>query len=303
MRDLISGKLFEAKKKMTDNFIASRVVRGGSRKVEQAMRKEAWDPLSPAAAVSVYLADPSGRVNAAKLVLAGVMPSFDIPDITGIFPKAPEGASMSFGNLDLNGLQFMSSQMSTKWIPDSEFSWNLFVNGKNEQNVDERVSVSAKNYENYHVSNICLRVSAQPISMEKIKIMIGISPVPYNDLRKNDQFDEIGFPIIDITTLIVDIFPQEDSIDGHGIGVKPYLLDKRKDEGGPMPSSSDIKVVVCDLLSRATMPSSKKSTKRWNEAIAKKDWSARPSGKEWPSPLDSDAEDSEPDVSGRNNFS
>ena len=121
MRDLISGKLFAAKKKMTDNFIASRVVRGGSRKVEQAMRKEAWDPLSPAAAVSVYLADPSGRVNAAKLVLAGVMPCLDIPDIRGIFPKVP------------------------------------------------------------HVQHLP-KGSAQPIFMEKIKTMIGISPVPYNDL-------------------------------------------------------------------------------------------------------------------------
>ena len=71
--------------------------------------------------------------------------------------------------------------MSTTWIPDSEFSWNLFVNGKNEQNEYEMVSVSAKNYEKYHVSNICLRVSAQPISMEKI--MIGISPVSYSDLH------------------------------------------------------------------------------------------------------------------------
>ena len=145
MRDLISGKLFEAKKKMTDNFIAS-----------------------------------SGRVNAAKLVLAGVMPSFDIPDITGIFPKAPEGASMSFGNLDLNGLQFMSSQMSTKWIPDSEFSWNLFVNGKNEQNVDERVSVSAKNYEKYHVPK-SFGSTTQPISMEMIKVIICISPATQTD--------------------------------------------------------------------------------------------------------------------------
>ena len=56
---------------------------------------------------------------------------------------------------------------------------------------------------------------------------------------------------------------------GYGNGVKPYLLDKRKDERCPMPSYSDIKVVVCDLLSRATMITSKKSTKRWNEAIAK----------------------------------
>ena len=46
---------------MTDNFIASGVVRGGSRKAEQEMQNEAWDPLMPAAVELVYLADPSGR--------------------------------------------------------------------------------------------------------------------------------------------------------------------------------------------------------------------------------------------------
>ena len=71
------------------------MARRSSRKIEQTMQNKAWDPLTPATAVSVYLADPSGRLNAAKLVLAGVRPSFDIPDIIEIFPNAPEVASMS----------------------------------------------------------------------------------------------------------------------------------------------------------------------------------------------------------------
>ena len=89
----------------------------------------------------------------------------------------PKGPRQSINEIR-KSRQFMSSQIFTKWIPDSEFSWNLFVYGKNEQNDNKRISVAANKY---HVSNICLRVSAQPISMEKI--MIGISPVSYSDLH------------------------------------------------------------------------------------------------------------------------
>ena len=299
MRDAISGKLFKANKKMKESFIASRVVRGGSKKVEQAMRKDGWDPLNPLGAVSLYLTGSSGTVNSAKLVLAGILPGFDLEDISPIFPKAPEGASIHFDNFDLNSLQFMSSQMSTRWIPDSEFSWTLYVEGKNENGQDEKISVSPANFGKYHASKICLRASAQPVSAEKLKVTIGISPVSYDELQKFDQFNDIGFPVIDIATVLVDIFPQEEATDGFGIGVRPYLLDKRKEEGGPLPTSTSIKAAVCDLLARATMPSSKKSTKTWADAIAKKDWSARPSGKEWPKPLDSDEDTDETDVSGR----
>ena len=41
------------------------------------------------------------------------------------------------------------------------------------------------------------------------------------------------------------------------------------------------------------MPTAKKSTKTWQETIAKNDWTARESSKEWPQPLDSDEEDEE----------
>ena len=66
---MISGRVFDHNKRMTGNYIKSRIVRGGSSKVEQVMRTAGWDPLSPSAAVSVYVLD-TGKVNAAKLVLA-----------------------------------------------------------------------------------------------------------------------------------------------------------------------------------------------------------------------------------------
>ena len=123
MRDVINGRVFEHKKRMKDDFIKSRIVRGGSGKVEQAMRSAGCDPLTPSAAVSVYVID-TGKVNAAKLILAGTMPNFEIEDISNIFPDSPKSATIKFENLDLTSLRFMTSQMSTRWIPDTEFSWS-----------------------------------------------------------------------------------------------------------------------------------------------------------------------------------
>ena len=57
MRDVISGRVFEHKKRMNEDFIKSRIVRGGSGKVEQTIRSAGWDPLTPSAAVSEYVLD------------------------------------------------------------------------------------------------------------------------------------------------------------------------------------------------------------------------------------------------------
>ena len=302
MREFITGKAFKAKKRMTESFMKSRILRGGSALVETAMRSSGWDPLAPAAAATVYLSDKTGQVNSAKLVLAGIMPGFEIQDIGHIFPKATEGAAIHFGNLDLNSLKFMSSQMSTRWIPDTEFSWNLMVEGLDEQGHKSMVAVSAGNLAKHNVNNLSLRVTAQPISAEKIKISIGIAPVSHTSLKKTDSYDELGFPVIEVHTFTVDTFPQEDSTTSFGIGIVPYILDKRKeDEANVLPCSADLKNAVCDLFARSIMPSAKKSAKRWQEAIAKGDWSARESSKEWPQPLPSDDEDGDitEDVSGR----
>ena len=95
------------------------------------MRSAGWDPLTPSAAGSVYVLD-TGKVNAAKLILAGTMPNFEIDDISSIFPNSPKSASLKFENLNLNSLRFMTSQMSTRWIPDTEFSWSLLVDSLDE---------------------------------------------------------------------------------------------------------------------------------------------------------------------------
>lgn len=298
MRDIITGRAFDHNKKMTEGFIKSRIVRGGSNKIEQVMRTAGCDPLSPSAAVAVYLTEATGKVNAAKLVLTGSMPGFEISDISSIFPDAPKSASMKFENLNLTSLRFMTSQMATRWSPDSEFSWSLMVDGLDEDGQTERVSISPKNFPKYKVSNICMRVLAQPISVEKIKITIGIAPVPYDSLKKTDNFDNIGFPMVEAHTFNVDIFPQEDRDTSHGIGVQPYILTR--EEPKDLPASAEIKSAVCDLLASSIMPTSKKSTKRWLETITKAEWSARESSKEWPSPLDSDEESPDEDVSGKN---
>ena len=298
MRDVISGRVFEHKKRMKDDFIKSRIVRGGSSKVEQTMRSAGWDPLTPSAAVSVYVLD-TGKVNAAKLILAGTMPNFEIEDISSIFPNAPKSASIKFENLNLNSLRFMTSQMSTRWIPDTEFSWSLMVDGLDEQGASERVMVTPKNFPKYDVNNISMRGMAQPISAEKMKVTIGIAPVPYDTLKKTNNFDDIGFPMVEVNNFIVDIYPIEDDDTSHGIGILPYILSRGDSNLTVMPTSTDIKTAACDLLARSTMPSAKKSTKRWKDSIAKNDWTARESSKEWPSPLDSEDEVTVEDISGR----
>ena len=298
MKDIISGHAFDHNKKMTEGFIKSRIVRGGSNKIEQVMRTAGCDPLNPSAAVAVYLAEATGKVNTAKLVLAGTMPHFELSDISSIFPDAPKTASMKFDNINLTSLRFMTSQMATRWSPDSEFSWSLLVDGLDEEGQPERVTISPKNFPKYKVSNICMRVMAQPISVEKMKITIGIAPVPYKSLEKTNDFDDIGFPMVEVNTFTVDIFPQEDKDTNHGIGVQPYIL--AREELNILPTSADIKAAVCDLLASSIMPTSKKSTKRWLETISKGEWSARESSKEWLSPLDSDKDSFKDDVSGKN---
>ena len=232
------------------------------------------------------------------------MPNFEIDDISAIFPDSPTSASMKFDNLNLNSLRFMTSQMSTRWIPDSEFSWNLLVDGLDEEGTPERTTISPKNFARYNVTNISMRVMAQPISPDKLKVTVGIAPVAYDTLTKTANFDDIGFPLVEVNTFTVDLFPVEDADTSHGIGVQPFILmPKGSADTNPIPESAEIKSTVCDLLASATMPSVKKSTKRWREAIEKNDWKARESSKEWPAPIDSgDDQESSDDVSGRNSF-
>jgi hypothetical protein len=97
--------------------------------------------------------------------------------------------------------------VSLIWSPDSEFSWSLMVDGLDEDGQSERVAISPKNFPKYKVSNICMRVMVQPISIDKLKITIGIAPVPYESLKKTNDVDNIGFPLVEIHTLNVDIFP------------------------------------------------------------------------------------------------
>lgn len=290
MRDLISGSLFSHNKRMKDSFIKSRIIRGGSAKIEQCMRTAGWDPLNPSAAVAVYIAEKTGTVNAAKIVLAGSIEKFAI-DATTLFPSAPEDSTIEFSNINLGAYRFMTSHMATRWISDSDFTWTCYVKGLNQESQPEMVAVSPVNFEKHNLSHISLRILAQPISATKIKLTFGVAPVPHKTILKQDDSSDVGFPIIEVHNTAVDIFPPEGKDDQHGIGFQPFILDMRKEEPDqPLPSSSVVKSYSCDLLARATMPTSKKSRKTWEDSIAKGDWSARDSSKVWPSPMESDVE-------------
>ena len=299
MRDLISGALFKHHKRMSETFIKSRIVRGSSSKVEQSMRTAGWNPLNPSAAVAVYISEKSGRINAAKLVLAGSLEAFEV-EAKSIFPEAPEDSVIVFSNLNLNALRFKTSEMATRWISDKDFKWTCVVEGLDENGQAEQVPVTPTNFGKFGISNLCLKVHAQPISSTKIKLSFGAVPCSLEMLKAIADYDNLGFPFVDINVITVDIFPIEDPKDKHGIGFSPYILESRREETDISEiSSSEIKSAACDLLARAIMPSSKKTGKTWRETVDKGDWSARPSSKEWPAPLDTDDEDEQlTDISG-----
>ena len=136
-------------------------MRGGSAKIETTIRENGWDPLNPVITVAVYVNEANGKIYNSKVVLSGTLEGFTV-DAKHFFPEAPEGAQMTFGKLNLNSLKFSSSKMSTKWMPDTEFTWNLIVDGINQNNEKEKVAVSPPNFKTYHVNHICMRGLAQP---------------------------------------------------------------------------------------------------------------------------------------------
>ena len=70
-----------------------------------------------------------------------------------------------------------------------------------------------------------------------MKLSIGIAPVSHDTMKKTLHFNDIGFPIIEVSTLMVNIYPQDDT---YGIGFQPYILDKRKEgDGSPLPTSDE----------------------------------------------------------------
>ena len=75
MREFITGAVFRHHKRMKDTFIKSRI-----------------------AAVAVYVAEKTGKINSTKLVLAGTLESFKI-EARQIFPEAHEDANIVFANI------------------------------------------------------------------------------------------------------------------------------------------------------------------------------------------------------------
>ena len=73
----------------------------------------------------------------------------------------------------------MTSQMAIRWISDSDFTWTCFVEGLNKESQPAKVAVSPANHSKYNLTAISHRILARPISATKIKLTLGIAPVPH----------------------------------------------------------------------------------------------------------------------------
>jgi hypothetical protein len=179
MRELISGSFFSHNKRTMETFILSRIVRGGSSKIEQCMRTAGGDPLTPSASVAVYISEKTVTVNAVKIVLTGSLEKFAI-NATTLFPSAPENSTIEFSDINLGAHRFMTSQMATRWISDSDFTWTCFVENLNQESQPAKVADIPANHSKHNLTAISLRILAQPISANKIKPTLGVAQCPIN---------------------------------------------------------------------------------------------------------------------------
>ena len=79
----------------------------------------------------------------------------------------------------------MSSKLSTRWIPDSEFSWSLMVDGLDASGQGERIPVTPANLHQYNVNNISLHNQLIEVST----LMANIYPQDDTYGKKNQPKD------------------------------------------------------------------------------------------------------------------
>ena len=78
------------------------------------------------------------------------------------------------------------------------------------------------------------------------ELSFGAAPCSLETLKAIADYDNIGFPFVDINMVTVDIFPIEEPKDKHGIGFSPCNLESRREETDISEvSSSEIKSVIC----------------------------------------------------------
>ena len=108
---------------------------------------------------------------------------------------------------NMNSFRFKASQMATKCVANTEFTWTWYVH--------RWKYLWGPNLAKYKLSNISLRVNAQPTSATKIKLTFEVAPWALASLKNIADYNNNGFPTIEIITTSVDIFPVEDDEDHH----------------------------------------------------------------------------------------
>ena len=75
--------------------------------------------------------------------------------------------------------------------------------------IEALVSVSRVDLHTYDANALSFRAHAQPINAEKVKLTLGVAPMDIDEIRKHQNQDNIVCPMMEFTTIQLDIFPLE----------------------------------------------------------------------------------------------
>jgi hypothetical protein len=206
----------------------------------------------------------------------------------------------------------INGQMTSRWT--EEVPWRAKVNIEGKWK-----GVKKGNLKDSGLTDLCFRMSSQPVTVEGTKCLICVVPCCMTDLTARGDAGGRFFPIVRVTEVRAKMFPMEESHHKFGVGVQPLLWveDAPLDEQGEIdfskvvwPSSQEVKDAGAKLLQSATMPNVHLNSLKWRETLEKHSGTGtfprRPSTFSWPTPrredVDTEPEDNFEDVSGEKSY-
>ena len=257
-----------------------------------------WDGSSRVASVLIHL-DADGGISQMQPCIFGESDSKYL-DATNIWEKQPQGAVLKIGSIDLALFVFRGSLVSD-WLEPGKFHWSYRLPSKKTK--DKFHIVDEAKLPELGASKIWVRAFLQPIPGPKLKLVLGFAPE--NDITSIIGYQHKAFPVFECGNTTIPIKPTDTM--GMGIGLMPYFLDGREEEGDDlvMPSSWTVKTAVAGLFGEGTRPVIRRIAATWNSAKAgAASFETEPSVHRFPNPrpeTDAEAEPEEGEYLGKCN--
>ena len=128
-----------------------------------------------------------------------------------------------------------------------------------------------------------VRAYLQPVPGPKVKLVLGIAPA--DDINTINGGQHRAFPMFECGHCHLPLLPS-DTME-LGIGLTPYFLDTREEEGEDlvMPSSWAVKSAVSGLFKDGTKPVIKKTFQTWKTTLEDVgSWEEEPALNKFPDP-------------------